>query len=61
MSNLKEVKQSVKKDKSTIRNEITSLKKSLKDYQTEREANWKIFKSEVKKEIKALKKLQINK
>ena len=52
MSNKKEEK----KENDNVKKQISSLKKTLKDYKAERKANWKTFKNKMKDDICKIKK-----
>ena len=56
MSTTIEEKTIMKKEKSIHENEISSLKKVMKDYKVERKANWKTFKNKINDDIDKIEK-----
>ena len=60
MSTKAEAKEILKKEKTKLHKELSSLNKLLSDYKVERKANWKSFKNKMNNDIDKIEKL-INK
>ena len=56
MSTRTEEKTILKKEKSNLENEISSLKKVMSDYKVERKADWKTFKNKMSDDIDTIEK-----
>ena len=56
MSNKTKIKATSKKGKTKLLEEISSAKKSLSDYKTERKVDWKKFKNKMNDEIDKIEK-----
>ena len=50
------IKKNLKMDKETLRKEISTLKENITDYKAERKANWKSFKKKTNEGIDAINK-----